>query len=74
MRIPLTKSLTLVFAFRSLQWFFLKHWYAMRWGEIGALKGDTLYLIDCGGITFGYVTQTFYKNSFKFFKIPEKTP
>ena len=43
-----------VFCIRPFRWFFLRNWYASRWGHDGLFPGEKLYLLDIGAITIGW--------------------
>ena len=47
-------EIRLVFCMRGLSWFLRRNWYGKRWGQEGC-DTETIYLIDVGAITIGYV-------------------
>ena len=54
----MTSKYRVVLRFRPFRFFFNKNWYStVRWGNPGCFDRETLYLIDVGAITFGYVQE-----------------
>ncbi len=41
----------IVMGIRPMRWFFLKHWYSVRWAQ--EFNGKRYYLLDIGAITIG---------------------